>query len=92
MNFETIDSTSKRRNRLLGTQFVPSSPTSPCPFLPTSGKGSPRVFGANYVPSIPGCRIDNSVGELWQAEVTEGGPPINEGECVRVLGMRGLHC
>lgn len=29
-------------------------------------------------------------GELWQAEVTAGGPPINQGECVRVRGIRGL--
>jgi membrane protein implicated in regulation of membrane protease activity len=29
-------------------------------------------------------------GALWQAEVTGGGPPINEGEGVRVLGIRGL--
>jgi len=29
-------------------------------------------------------------GELWQAEVTEGGPPIEQGEEVRVQGIRGL--
>jgi membrane-bound ClpP family serine protease len=29
-------------------------------------------------------------GELWQAEVEEGGPPIDRGERVKVKGMRGL--
>ena len=29
-------------------------------------------------------------GELWQAEVEEGGPPIDRGEKVKVQGMRGL--
>ncbi len=29
-------------------------------------------------------------GELWQAEVLGGGPPIDKGKKVRVQGMRGL--
>jgi len=29
-------------------------------------------------------------GELWQGEVMEGGPPIDRGERVRVLGIRKL--
>jgi membrane protein implicated in regulation of membrane protease activity len=29
-------------------------------------------------------------GELWQAEVSEGDPPIEQGEAVRVQGIRGL--
>jgi len=29
-------------------------------------------------------------GELWQAEVMEGGPPIDRGQGVRVRGISGL--
>ena len=29
-------------------------------------------------------------GELWQAEVEGGGPPIERGERIKVQGMRGL--
>ncbi len=28
-------------------------------------------------------------GELWKAEIAEGSPPIEEGETVRVEGIRG---
>jgi len=29
-------------------------------------------------------------GELWQAEVMEGGPPVESGKGIRVRGIRGL--
>ena len=29
-------------------------------------------------------------GELWQAEVMEGAPPVQSGESIRVRGIRGL--
>jgi membrane protein implicated in regulation of membrane protease activity len=29
-------------------------------------------------------------GELWQAEMTSDGPPIEKGEVVRIQGIRGL--
>ncbi|MFH1703604.1 MAG: NfeD family protein [Nitrospirota bacterium] len=29
-------------------------------------------------------------GELWQAELIKGAPPMNEGEKIQVQGIRGL--
>jgi len=29
-------------------------------------------------------------GEMWQAEVMEGAPPVQSGESIRVRGIRGL--
>ena len=57
-----------------------------------------RPQGANTMVGVRGIAKDRLApsgyvhirGELWNAEVMEGNPPIEKGEDVRVRGVRGL--
>lgn len=57
-----------------------------------------RPQGANTMVGVRGIAKDRLApsgyvqirGELWNAELMEGNPPIEKGEDVRVRGVRGL--
>lgn len=58
-----------------------SRPGDPGSMIGLRGTAKDRLAPSGYV---------HVRGELWQAEIMEGGSPIEKGDSVRVMGIRGL--